>query len=93
MIVNPISVGAAVLMVSLSLAFLIVRRLVRPTASEPARGRAHGRHRGPRKPLIVGALAAQRFVWCDPCQADIAATEHGAIVRCANGHIIPGGAG
>lgn len=58
--------------------FRVVVQIVHPT----------GRHRAPRP---HAALATQRFVWCDPCRADVSATEHGAVVRCANGHIIPGG--
>jgi hypothetical protein len=43
--VNPFSVGAAVLIVCLSLAFLIVRRLAQPAEAVPGRGR----HRAPRR--------------------------------------------
>jgi hypothetical protein len=41
--VNPLSVGAAILIVCLSLAFLILRRLVQPADAVPGRGR----HRAP----------------------------------------------
>lgn len=37
------------------------------------------------------AVVQQRFVFCEPCGVETAATLHGALVRCTEGHIVPGG--
>lgn len=50
-----------------------------------------GLHRPARPSRPHGALAAQRFVWCDPCGVETAATLHGALVRCTEGPIVHGG--
>lgn len=53
----------------------------------PARyfGRAIGRHRAPRQP---GQIVDQRFVRCARCGGvESAATVHGGVLRCAEGHV------
>lgn len=59
----------------------------------PARyfGRATGRHRAPRPPA-PGALVGQQFVRCARCGGvESAATVHGGVLRCTEGHTVPAG--
>ena len=49
--------------------------------------RGHGRHRANRLP---GQLFATRLIHCDPCGGLAAATVHGALLRCTEGHQIGG---
>ncbi|MFF7130335.1 hypothetical protein [Streptomyces sp. NPDC008240] len=51
--------------------------------------RGHGRHRAPRLP---GQLVEQRIVNCPACGVETAATVHGQLVRCAEGHEVGGAA-
>lgn len=39
-----------------------------------------------------GAVTGQRFVRCEPCGVETAATVHGDALRCTEGHIVQGGA-
>jgi hypothetical protein len=79
----------------LALVFVVVVLLVRWVATPVA---VRGRHRGARRPLVPAGLAPQRFVWCEPCGVETAATVHGVlghgaqVVRCTEGHILHGGA-
>jgi len=65
----------------------------------PARyfGRATGRHRAPQDPQSVfppvppSAVVPQAFVHCKPCGVETAATIHGGLLRCTEGHEQPGG--
>lgn len=50
-------------------------------------GRARGRHRAPR---IPGQLVGTRFVHCPTCGVEIAATVHGSVLLCAEGHQVEG---
>lgn len=51
-------------------------------------GRATGRHRAVPAPG-TGAVVGQRFVRCGRCGGvESAATVHGDIVRCAEGHTV-----
>ncbi|WP_370665373.1 hypothetical protein [Streptomyces sp. IBSBF 2507] len=50
--------------------------------------RGLGRHRAPR---IPGQLARQRFIHCPTCGVDTAATIHGSLVVCTEGHHVQGG--
>lgn len=50
-------------------------------------GRATGQHRRPH-----AAIVNQRFAHCPACGVDTAATVHGQVLRCAEGHEIHGGA-
>jgi hypothetical protein len=45
-----------------------------------------GRHRAPRQP---GQLTVQEFVDCPTCQVSTAATRHGTVLLCAEGHLQP----
>jgi hypothetical protein len=47
---------------------------------------ATGEHR--RTP---GPLAPQQFVHCTPCGVETAATRHGDVLRCTEGHTQPAG--
>lgn len=47
-----------------------------------------GRHRAPR---IPGQLARQRFIHCPTCGVDTAASIHGSLVVCTEGHHVQGG--
>lgn len=53
-------------------------------------GRATDQHRKPRPP-IPGAVVGQRFVDCATCGVSTAATVHGDLVRCTEGHVVPTG--
>ena len=54
-------------------------------------GRANGRHRA-QPQLVPGALVDTRFVRCGTCGGvESAATVHGDLVRCAEGHAQPAG--
>lgn len=51
-------------------------------------GKANGRHRAVQPP-VPGALVDQQFVRCGRCGGvESAATIHGDIVRCAEGHTV-----
>ncbi|WP_225825660.1 hypothetical protein [Streptomyces naphthomycinicus] len=68
----------------------LVRRLPRPLRA-PLRlvGVHTGKHRGPR--AVPGAIVITEFVTCTACGGvETAATRHGDIVRCAEGHEQPG---
>lgn len=47
-------------------------------------GRASGRHRA--QPPVPRALAPQQFVHCAPCGVETAATRHGDLLLCSEGH-------
>lgn len=47
-----------------------------------------GKHR-PQRP--AGAVVDTRFVHCTPCGVETAASVHGGIVRCSEGHDQPAG--
>ena len=51
--------------------------------------RGEGQHR--RVPLPHGAIVATRFVHCPECGVESAATVHGELVFCAEGHLVSGG--
>lgn len=54
-------------------------------------GRAVGRHRAV-QPSAPGAPVGQEFVHCSPCGGvESAATRHGDVLRCAEGHVQPAG--
>lgn len=49
--------------------------------------RGQGQHHAPRPPA-PGALVGQEFVRCVPCGGiESAATRHGDVLRCAEGHV------
>lgn len=50
-------------------------------------GRATGRHRSGRVP---GPIVAQQLIHCTQCGGLAAATVHGALLRCTEGHEIGG---
>lgn len=50
-------------------------------------GRATGRHRSGR---IPGQIFHQRLIHCEQCGHLAAATVHGALLRCTDGHQIGG---
>lgn len=53
--------------------------------------RGQGQHRAPRPP-VPGALVEQEFVRCGRCGGvESAATRHGDVLRCAEGHVQPVG--
>lgn len=63
----------------------LVRRLPAPLRVPLRVAGVHtGKHRGPR--AVEGAIAPQRFVNCVECGVETAATVHGQIVRCTEGH-------
>jgi hypothetical protein len=65
----------------------LVRKLPRPLRAPLRLAGVHtGKHRGPR--LAPGAIVGQQFVDCPPCGVSTAATIHGGIVRCTEGHAI-----
>jgi len=67
----------------------LVRRLPRPLRAPLRVAGVHtGRHRGPR---FTGQLVPQRFVDCPTCGVATAATVHGRLVLCAEGHEQVGG--
>lgn len=39
-----------------------------------------------------GALVPQQFAFCQVCGVETAATVHGQLVRCTEGHTVAGGA-
>ncbi|MFD3929720.1 hypothetical protein [Streptomyces sp. NPDC058614] len=64
-----------------------VRRLPTPMRA-PFRLVVHtGKHRGPRFP---GQVTVQRFVHCSACGVETAATVHGSVLLCAEGHLVQG---
>ncbi|WP_406444448.1 hypothetical protein OHB14_36465 [Streptomyces sp. NBC_01613] len=54
-------------------------------------GRTTGRHRKEPAQSAPAAVVAQRFVTCGPCGVETAATVHGDMLRCAEGHDTPAG--
>ncbi|MEU1448715.1 hypothetical protein [Streptomyces mirabilis] len=67
----------------------LVRRLPRPLRAPIRVAGVHtGKHRGPR--AVQGTLVAQRFVNCPTCEVSTAATVHGDVIRCAEGHLVQG---
>ena len=66
-----------------------VRRLPRPL-SAPLRvaGMHTGKHRGPR--AVPGVIVDTEFVHCPTCKVETAATRHGDMLRCTEGHLQPG---
>lgn len=77
---DRITAGAASVMASLTAGTALVRWAVHP----PARGR----HR--RQPQA--GVVPQAFVHCTVCGVETAATVHGGLVRCTEGHIVEGAA-
>jgi len=51
-------------------------------------GRATGHHR--KRARVHGAIVDQRIVHCPTCKKTTAATVHGGLVRCTEGHQIGG---
>jgi hypothetical protein len=67
----------------------LVRRLPRPLRVPLRAAGIHtGRHRGPR--AVPGAIVGQRFVHCPVCKVETAATIHGSLLRCTEGHLVEG---
>ncbi|GGW15846.1 hypothetical protein GCM10018980_51260 [Streptomyces capoamus] len=64
----------------------LVRRLPRPLRAPLRLAGVHtGKHRGPR--AVPGAIVTTEFVTCNPCGGvETAATRHGTVLRCAEGH-------
>lgn len=63
----------------------LVRRLPRPLRAPLRVAGVHtGKHRGPR---AAGAVVDTEFVHCKACGVETAATRHGDIVRCTEGHL------
>ncbi|KOV86103.1 MULTISPECIES: hypothetical protein [unclassified Streptomyces] len=73
-----ITIGATSLMGALVLGTAAVRWAVRPA---PVRGR-HRRE--------YGAAMVQQWTHCPACARQAAATVHGSVLRCTNGHLIGG---
>lgn len=68
----------------------LVRRLPRPLRAPLRVAGVHtGRHRKPHA-LPHGAVASQEFVHCPVCRVETAATRHGLLIRCTEGHLIEG---
>ena len=65
-----------------------IRQLPLPLRAAIEIVRPLGEHRKPRMP---GQLTTQRFVWCNACGVETAATVHGALIRCTEGHFVHGG--
>jgi hypothetical protein len=52
--------------------------------------RGTGQHRKPAPAPAPGAVVAQQFVRCGRCGGiESAATRHGDVIRCAEGHVVP----
>ena len=68
----------------------IVRRLPRPLRAPLRIAGVHtGKHRGPR--AVPGVIVGQEFVRCGACGGvETAATRHGDMLRCAEGHLVEG---
>jgi hypothetical protein len=70
----------------------LVRRLPRPLRAPLRVAGIHtGRHRGPRAVPVPGAVVSQEFVHCPTCEVETAATVHGGVARCAEGHTVQTG--